>query len=164
MDLHLHPDYQKISAAQRIAEAPTVQKLIEELEDILLRLATAFSEQNPVLSLPQRMKSYIDENYHNPDVNVNAVAQFFHISPAYATKLFRGTYDTGLLDYIHKRRMFCAKELLGSGRSIAEIAELSGYGTSSNMIRVFKRIEGMTPGQIAAMEDNGPRSGAQHGG
>lgn len=149
MDLHLHPIYERLGSAQRIAEAATVQKLMEELEQILQQLQVGFSALSPVQSLPQRMKSYIDENFSNPDINVNAVANFFEISPAYATKLFRGAYNIGLLDYIHQRRMFTAKELLGSGRSIAEIAELSGYGTSSNMIRVFKRIEGVTPGQIA---------------
>lgn len=149
MELHMHPTYERLNTARRIAEAATVQKLEEELEQILVQLQEEFSRQNPSQSLPQRMKSYIDENFSNPDINVNAVANFFEISPAYATKLFRGTYQIGLLDYIHQRRMFTAKELLGSGRSIAEIAELSGYGTSSNMIRVFKRIEGTTPGQIA---------------
>lgn len=152
MELKLYPVYQQLGTVQRITEAATVQQLVEELDAVLEALDAAFSGLSPAQSLPQRMKSYVDENFSNPDVNVNAVANFFDISPAYATKLFRNAYHMGLLDYIHQRRIFSAKELLGSGRSIAEIAERSGYGTSSNMIRAFKRIEGMTPGQLAAME------------
>ena len=106
-------------------------------------------------SLPQRIKSYIDENYQDPETNVNAVADFFGISATYATKVFRGAYHSGVLDYIHQRRLFTAKELLGSGQSIAEIARQSGYGTSSNMIRAFKRIEGVTPGQLVSELETG---------
>jgi AraC-like DNA-binding protein len=34
--------------------------------------------------------------------------------------------------------------------SIGEIAGRTGYRTSANMIRAFKRAEGVTPGQLAA--------------
>ena len=122
--------------------------MLEELGEI-------FDEKGHSDSLPQRIKSYIDENYQDPETNVNAVADFFGISATYATKVFRGAYHSGVLDYIHQRRLFTAKELLGSGQSIAEIARQSGYGTSSNMIRAFKRIEGVTPGQLVSELETG---------
>lgn len=149
-DLNLFDAYIQVGAVQRIAGAQTAQELEDALDQVLQALGEIFDQKSHSDSLPQRIKSYIDENYQDPETNVNAVADFFGISATYATKVFRSAYHSGVLDYIHQRRLFTAKELLGSGQSIAEIARQSGYGTSSNMIRAFKRIEGVTPGQLVS--------------
>lgn len=154
-DLNLFDAYIQVGAVQRIAGAQTAQELEDALDQVLEELGEIFDEKGHSDSLPQRIKSYIDENYQDPETNVNAVADFFGISATYATKVFRGAYHSGVLDYIHQRRLFTAKELLGSGQSIAEIARQSGYGTSSNMIRAFKRIEGVTPGQLVSELETG---------
>lgn len=147
-DLKMFDMYIKISVVQRIAGAQTVQELETAINEVLDELDTVFCQDKLSDTLPQRIRSYIDENYQNTDINVNAVADFFHISTSYATRIFRRTYGRSILDYIHQRRLFTAKELLGSGQSIAEISRQSGYGSSSNMIRAFKRAEGKTPGQL----------------
>lgn len=147
-ELNMFDTYVEIKTVQRIANAQTAQEVEAQMTAVLGQLAEAFSKVGHSDTLPQRMKSYIDENYRNPDLNVNAVANFFDISTAYATKVFRGQYNSTILDYIHKRRIFTAKEMLGSGQSISEIARYAGYGSSSNMIRAFHRLEGITPGQL----------------
>lgn len=154
-DLNLFNAYIQVGAVQRIAGAQTAQELEDALDQVLQELGEIFDQKGHSDSLPQRIKSYIDENYQDPETNVNAVADFFGISATYATKVFRAAYHSGVLDYIHQRRLFTAKELLGSGQSIAEIARQSGYGTSSNMIRAFKRIEGVTPGQLVSELETG---------
>lgn len=154
-DLNLFDAYIQVGAVQRIAGAQTAQELEDALDHVLQELGEIFDQKGHSDSLPQRIKSYIDENYQDPETNVNAVADFFGISATYATKVFRAAYHSGVLDYIHQRRLFTAKELLGSGQSIAEIARQSGYGTSSNMIRAFKRIEGVTPGQLVSELETG---------
>jgi AraC-like DNA-binding protein len=150
VSLHIHDEYLRLNTVSRIVGAATVQELQAELDALLLALDKAFAKTNPEATLPQRMESYIDENYADPDLNVNAVAEFFSVTPAYATKVFRSLCPDGILNYIHHRRLFAAKELLGSGLSIGEIAGRTGYRTSANMIRAFKRAEGVTPGQLAA--------------
>lgn len=147
-ELNMFDIYVELEVVQRIANAQTAQEVEARMTAVLGELAQAFSQTSCSDTLPQRMKSYIDENYRNPDLNVNAVANFFDISTAHATKIFRGQYNSTILDYIHKRRIFTAKEMLGSGQSISEIARYAGYGSSANMIRAFHRLEGITPGQL----------------
>lgn len=155
-ELNMFDDYVQLKVVHRIAGAQAALELETEMEAVLTDLDIAFSKLNHADNLPQRIKSYIDENYRNPDLNVNAVADFFEISTAHATKVFKNQYGCTILDYIHDRRIFTAKEMLGSGQSISDIAKYSGYGSSSNMIRAFRRIEGTTPGQLQSGHMNNP--------
>lgn len=158
IELKLYEDYERLNIVQRVAEAATIQELQTQLDQVLEGLQDAFAKCNPEVSLPWRMQAYIDENYWDPDLNVNAVANYFSITPSHATKIFRPLHADGILSYIHERRLFAAKELLGSGQSISEIAKHTGYRTSANMIRAFKRAEGVTPGQLAAQDRHDPES------
>ena len=59
-----------------------------------------------------------------------------------------GADHVGLDDYINKIRVESAKKLLlESDENLADIARQIGYQTDNSFIRVFKRYEGVTPGQ-----------------
>ena len=55
----------------------------------------------------------------------------------------------GLLDYIHRCRIDEAKTLMKDNPAIRvkEVADRTGFYNVSAFIRVFKKIEDMTPGQ-----------------
>jgi AraC-like DNA-binding protein len=53
-----------------------------------------------------------------------------------------------MTDYINSVRLRKAKELLHDNNlTINEIAKMIGYGTAARFIRVFKKGEGITPGE-----------------
>lgn len=147
--LHLSDYYDQNRIAAKILFSDTVQDFEDQIERVLEELNNAFIASNPKSSLPQRILTYVDQNFTDPEINVNAVADFFGITSTYATRVFYMAYQISILNYIHQRRLTMAKEYLGSGLTIREIAERTGYRTSSNMIRAFKRFEGITPGQYA---------------
>ena len=148
IDFHMLACFSDLNIALRISSATSVLVLMNEVDQILDSLDTAFKSIDSRASLPLRMKAYVDENYVDPNLNVNLIANFFSISPSYAIRIFQREYNQTLLQYIHLRRINRAKEELASGKSIAEIAGITGYGTSVNMIRSFKKYEGLTPGSI----------------
>ena len=53
----------------------------------------------------------------------------------------------GLLDYIHRRRLDKAKELINE-MSVVNVALQVGYTDSKALINAFKRYEGTTPGKF----------------
>ena len=106
------------------------------------------NKENIDNELSALVSGYIEENYHDPDLNVSMVGFEFNLTPAYLSRLFKEQTGESLLNYINVVRVDAAKNLLHSGLSIVEISEKVGYRSSGTFIRVFKNIVGVTPGQF----------------
>lgn len=89
--------------------------------------------------------AYIHTNYRDQDLSVGKIADEFGISLSYLSQIFKRTMKTGLLEYIHLQRIEEAKKLLLEGMSVQSVAETVGYYNTRPLIRMFKRIENMTP-------------------
>ena len=93
-------------------------------------------------------KAYADAHFRETGLSIAEIAEHIGLSTSYLSKQYKQGTGEGLLDYIQKKRIACAKELLsGSGDPIADVARQSGFVSSNSLIRVFKQYEGMTPGK-----------------
>lgn len=106
------------------------------------------NEQEAGNQLSLKVMEYIQNNYHNPDLNISQTGLYFHMTPAYLSMLFKKQTGESLLKYISQVRVDAAKVLLEEGKNVTEVAEMVGFRDSSTFIRVFKKTTGMTPGQI----------------
>jgi len=62
---------------------------------------------------------------------------------------FRELFGNGVYEYLRSERMQVARQLLGeSGRSIKEIASMTGYRSVNSFIKAFKKMYGVTPGEF----------------
>jgi len=62
---------------------------------------------------------------------------------------FRELFGNGVYEYLRSERMQVARQLLGeSGRSIKEIASMTGYRSVNSFIKAFKKMYGVTPGDF----------------
>ena len=96
----------------------------------------------------QKAVVYIQRHYMESNLNVTMVADLMHLTPSYASAMFKKHTGQSILDVINGARITHAKEMLaGTKQSIEEIAEQSGYYNASTFIRIFKKFEGVTPGQ-----------------
>lgn len=98
---------------------------------------------------------YVQNNYQNPDLNISITALHFGITPSYLSALFKEQTGLNLLEYINHTRVEQAKKLLEEGCSLAEVCEKTGFRSSGALIRVFKKITGITPGQMKKMFGQG---------
>ena len=91
---------------------------------------------------------FIEGNYENPNLNVNMVAEQFNLSSAYISKIFKDYKKIGMAQYIINCRINKVKHLLcATPLSISDIAQKSGFTNANMLIRSFKKIVGITPGQ-----------------
>ncbi len=91
---------------------------------------------------------YIDNNYNHP-ITMENLCDISGMSKQYLCRLFRNNLDARPMEYIAKRRIQAAKELLtGTKLSIEEIVEQTGFCDSSYFCKLFKRYEGITPTQF----------------
>ncbi|WP_042169536.1 response regulator transcription factor [Paenibacillus gorillae] len=91
--------------------------------------------------------SYIYNHLHE-SISMKQVAEQLHLNASYFSVLFKEQTGVTFSDYLTRRRLQKAKELLVTTRMpIWEIAEKVGYQTDKYFIKVFKDNEGASPSQ-----------------
>ena len=100
---------------------------------------------NPAL---KKCLKLIDSSYSAP-ITMEDLCAVSGLSKQHICRLFRGSLNTRPMEYIAKRRIQAAKELLsGTKMTIEDIAEKTGFCSSSYFCKLFKRYEDITPTQF----------------
>lgn len=95
-----------------------------------------------------RVKSFLDEHY-NEKLSLESVAGYFFIDKYYLARLFKEQYGVTLVTYLQQVRITHAKRMLRfTDKSIEEIGLECGIGELSYFSRVFKKLEGVSPGEF----------------
>ncbi len=91
-------------------------------------------------------KIIMDSN--EEDLSVTEMAQKLGISLYYMVHTFKKVTGTTITEYKKALRITCAKELLlNSSKSITEIAQECGFGSSSYFSKVFMQSERVSPSE-----------------
>ncbi len=95
-----------------------------------------------------RTMDYINA-HHTEEITMEQLCDCAGVSKQHLCRLFQSTLHSRPMEYIAKRRIQVAKELLSNTNTSVEIiAEETGFCTSSYFCKLFKRYEGMTPTQF----------------
>ena len=100
---------------------------------------------NPAL---KKCLKLIDNSYSS-QIKMEDLCEVSGLSKQHICRLFRNSLDTRPMEYIAKRRIQAAKELLsGTEMTIEDIADKTGFCSSSYFCKLFKRYEDITPTQF----------------
>ncbi len=89
---------------------------------------------------------YIWQNHQKPDLSVNEIASFVHLSGSYLCTLFKNETQKKLVSFITETRINNAMILLRDTQlPINKIATQCGYTTSQYFSSAFFKQTGMTP-------------------
>lgn len=94
-----------------------------------------------------KARQYIENNFRNPDLSLNLLAEQCNTTTSYLSRLFKDSFGINFIDYLNQYRIEKAKELLESEQSVKEVAITTGFNSQQNFIRVFKKYTGVTPGR-----------------
>ena len=95
-----------------------------------------------------QVKQYIRENYLSSEFSNTMLADYFHVSVAYMSYLFKKKTNENLSDYVWNLRLEKAKDMLKNTElSIDEISIKIGYLNPSSFRRKFKQTMNVTPSQ-----------------
>lgn len=88
---------------------------------------------------------YINSNFA-AHISMNNLCAVSGVSKEHLCTLFRNNLGTRPMEYVAKRRIQAAKELLaGTDKTVEAIALETGFCTASYFCKLFKRYEGITP-------------------
>lgn len=89
--------------------------------------------------------TYIEEQFGQANLSLDAVADHMNISKGYMSQFFKEQTGTNFSEYLENLRMNEAKELLShTGLPIRNIAEQVGYHSTNTFCRAFKRGTGLS--------------------
>lgn len=95
--------------------------------------------------LIKKAYEYIEENF-SKEISLNEISEELNISSYYFSKLFKDETGEGFVEYLTRRRIEKAKEMLKDPEiSIKEIGSECGYSDPNYFSRIFKKSTGMTP-------------------
>ena len=92
----------------------------------------------------------LKNDYTGNEISVARLASLSGVSEVYFRRIFRSKYGISPKEYILRRRIEYAKDLLTSGQfSVSEAARLSGYSELCHFSREFKRRVGVAPTEFS---------------
>lgn len=102
--------------------------------------------QNKLIELFEKEKAY-----QRPELKITEVSQLLGTNRSYVSALINGEFSCSFNEFVNKYRIAEAKRIMekdSSGNySLNYLADSAGFGSVGTFIRVFKEMEGVTPGK-----------------
>ncbi len=148
--------FERWSALVSGGQSGAARHALAELRSRLLALAAGRpassleSELLPSHSKVSRMAREVARRFREP-LTVAEIAASVGLNPNYAMDLFRREFGTTLVRTLVQYRVAHAMRLLATtGLPIADVAEASGFGSSSRFNEAFRQTCGRSPREFRA--------------
>lgn len=103
------------------------------------------SAANDSVVVLKKAKKYIAEHI-SEEISRKEVADLVYLNPDYLSKLLKKETGLSFSEYVLDCRISLAKMLLqATGKSIQEIAGMTGFNSASYFSKIFKQETGMSP-------------------
>ncbi len=136
----------------RTSPTRTVPDIKDEIQRVLQELCQCRNTDKKKCrntDLQERVTQYVDRHYADSNMGVSGVAEYFHMNSLYLSRIFREQTGKSLPDYITECRIQKAKELIRQGHNVQNVSNEVGYANANSFIRIFKKVEGITPGKYS---------------
>lgn len=91
-----------------------------------------------------RIVAYLDANLGR-DIGIEELASLLNLSSSQFSRLFKMTVGLSPYQYLQKKRIQRAVELMKGSDSLAQIAQKVGLSNQSHFTQVFRQVHGVTP-------------------
>lgn len=99
----------------------------------------------------QYVKTYLEEHYREK-ITLDRLAGQFYLNKFYLARTFKERFGATVLGYLEQVRITRAKQLLRFSDLTAEaVGQEVGIGEPGYFCRVFKKVEGISPGEYRRM-------------
>ncbi|MCF0158852.1 MAG: helix-turn-helix domain-containing protein [Veillonella sp.] len=104
-------------------------------------------------TLVEKLTAILEEEklYTNPDLKINSLSSRLGVSSHKLSYLFSQHLNTSYYDYIYQYRVAefkrIAKEDKNGRYTLIALSEMAGFNSRATFFRIFKKSEGITPGE-----------------
>lgn len=121
------------------------QQILDEIIHYLIdiKIHPSMSKYQSVIA---QALTFIKQNYTNPDISLNMVAEEVSLSPAHFSTIFSQSLGKTFIDYLTDQRIQHAKKILSeTNHRLSEIALEIGYNDPNYFSFLFKKKQGVSP-------------------
>lgn len=94
----------------------------------------------------EQIRKYIDTHF-TQNISLSGLADRFFLNPYYLSQLFKKKTGETYIQYLTKKRMEKARELLKKDMKICDVCHSVGYENVKHFSRTFERIVGVKPSE-----------------
>jgi len=144
------PDFNN-NIERLLQDATSIDQVNKDLKNLIAGALTFrdIQTQHQRSILIQGAKTFIDNNFSDPELHMNGVASKFNLSPGHFSTVFSQEVGETFRDYLNNLRIDRAKELLRTTNlKCSEIGYQCGYNDSHYFSTVFKKKTGFSPQQF----------------
>lgn len=138
-----------IKRKQLLSVVEQALETLEKKEEVIVSTGTDITSVSDAANgtVCKKALAYINNHHCDSNMSLNFVADKFHISQSYLTRMIKKSTNLSFTEYLNKLRIQQAIFLLSSREDllIAQIAELVGYSSQHYFSRVFKNHTGVSP-------------------
>lgn len=153
--LHLSPQQRKLipamleslmqeQEAQAFGAELLQQTLLTELMIHINRIAQQTEPAAPTESVVARAIDYINTHYQEP-ITLDTLAECLFVSKYHLSHEFTRHLGTGIYQYIQKKRLLIARQLLTEGQKPVDVYAQCGFGDYAAFFRAFRKVYGLSP-------------------
>ena len=103
--------------------------------------------------IAEAVRVYVAEHF-TEDIHLTTLAEHFHYSPSYLSRLYKKMTGDNLTGAINNQRIVHARSLLEhTALPVGEVARQSGFYSTKYFLQLFKKKTGMTPSQYRKNTD-----------
>ena len=148
MDEGLDQDLAEVVGPFERTEGGDSEALRETLRQTLVRLARRRPLATELSPVVEKAMDYLRKNYGR-SCSLEDTARHAGVHPQYLSRMFSQEKGESFVDYLTRLRVSKAKELLKAGQNVKETSALVGYADANYFSRLFKKWEGLSPGEFA---------------
>lgn len=125
--------------------------LMDALEKIILFVFPITVEKKEQMGVLRKAIIFMNQHLQD-DISLEDVASAINLSPTYFSRLFSSEMNMTYIEYLTMIRVEESKKyLVDTKQSISDIALRMGFSDQSYFSKVFKKVEGITPGKYRKM-------------
>ena len=144
-----HPLFRSFLNIMEITAANFKASPIQQNKDIAAKVLEAFLTLFLSLHPVSQVQStditdsirYIEKNYMN-DITVREIAQHLFLNEDYFIRKFKKAFGITPHVYLSRLRLSVAKELVSSGSSLQDAANMTGFKYASSLSHALKKSKG----------------------
>jgi AraC-like DNA-binding protein len=129
----------------------TISEKLTDDKEIVVEFEEIENSEEDVLK--QRLLELFDTDkiYRFSDLRITTISSSLNTNRTYISRLINDEFQVNFNEFVNRYRIKEAKKLLccenHSSFTMEYIAEKSGFGSVASFSRVFKELEGITPGR-----------------
>lgn len=137
------------AAIRQLSEAKDIGALKAGIDEIFRQFSEDYGSENDTNRKTfDLVLRFIDEHFSDIGLCGTMICNQVGISPVHLSRQFRKLKGMSMVDYINSIRVARLKELLlTTDFSQSDLVAMCGFTCQGTMARVFKKLEGITPGQ-----------------